>query len=762
ADGGAEILVHIGLETVALSGVGFTARVAQGQKVKAGDPLIEFDLEFLASRVKSLISPVILTNGDAFRIVRRHQNRAAKAGEPLMELEPLAAAKGTSTSAGAAVTRELTVGAAHGLHARPAAQVSAAARRFDADITLSVAGRKASAKSAVALMALGVRCNDRVTLTASGGDAREAIDAVAPVIEAKGEETLVAATQPAAESRRQMKDALCGIGAAPGIALGCAAHLRVADLPVEEAGAGIAHETSELRRAQAEVRSRLERLAASGDRARRDILSAHVALLDDEALTHAALALIETNKSAAFAWRKAVRGAAEALEKIADERMRERAGDLIDLERQVIAALGGNAPRPAVAIPERAILIADEILPSDLAGLEASRLAGLVMARGGPTSHVAIMAAGMGLPALVGAGRGVLGIADGTQVLLDADAGVLYLKPDQILIGKANEAAAAAAERKARVLSHAGRDCRTADGTRIEVFANLGKGADEAAAAVGLGAEGCGVLRTEFLFMDRTAPPGEDEQYAAYKAIAEALGGRPFILRTFDFGGDKPVPYLSFPPEENPALGIRGIRGAALWPDLVRTQLRAAVRAGSSIMLPMITARDEIAAARATVAAICRELSLPEPRLGAMIETPSSALLADQLVQEADFLSIGTNDLTQYTLAIDRGHRLLAGRLDGLHPAVLRLVARTADAANAAGKPVAVCGGIAADPLAAPLLVGLGVGELSVPAPVIPNLKAAIAGLRIGECRALAREALALDSAAAVRALVRARFSKEA
>jgi len=762
AENGAEILIHIGLETVALAGRGFTPRAAQGQKVKAGDPLIDFDLEALAPLVKSLISPIVVTNGEAFPIAKRNDNRAVKRGDVLMELGSVAFAASAPAAAGQTVAREVVVKAVHGIHARPAALVANAAKRFAAEVNVSLKGRKASAKSAVALMALGVHRGDRVTLGATGEDARQAVEAVAPLLEAADDEAKVIAASPAAKASAHDGNVVRGIGAAPGKAFGRVVHLKVTDAAVTEQGVGIAHETSALDAAIAAVKARLAEAATSGDRARRTILAAHIALVEDEDLHHAATALIAQAKSAAFAWRSAVRGYVEALKKSDDERMRERAGDLIDLERQVIAELTAEAAKPALALPPSAILVAEEILPSDLVGLDATRLAGLATAHGGPTSHVAILAAGMNLPALVGAGPAILDLQEGAQVLLDADEGMLHLKPDAALIDAAKAAAATAARRKREAMTLAALECRTADGTRVEVFANLGKGAEEAAEAVRLGAEGCGVLRTEFLFMDRPAPPDGDEQYAAYRAIAEALGGRPFVLRTYDFGGDKPAPYLAFPSEENPALGIRGIRGGFIWPDLMRTQLKAAVRTGCSIMLPMITARGEIAAVRKIVRELCAELGRPEPLVGAMIETPSAAMLADQLVQEADFLSVGTNDLTQYTLAIDRGHRQLAPQLDALHPAVLRLIARTAEAANTAGKPVAVCGGIAADPLATPILIGLGIGELSVPPPTIPNLKAAVHALHIGECRAAARNALSLDCPAAVRDMLRARFKETA
>jgi phosphocarrier protein FPr/phosphocarrier protein len=264
--------------------------------------------------------------------------------------------------------------------------------------------------------------------------------------------------------------------------------------------------------------------------------------------------------------------------------------------------------------------------------------------------------------------------------------------------------------------------------------------------------------------MDRAAPPSEDEQYAQYQAVAAALEDRPFVLRTFDIGGDKPVPYLAVPPESNPALGLRGVRLALRRPDLLNTQLRAALRVRPAgrckLLLPMITTVVEVREVRAILNRLAEELGdLPCPSLGVMIETPASALIADLLLAEADFLSIGTNDLTQYVLAIDRGHSDLASLLDGLHPAVLRVIAKTAEAAHAAGKPVGVCGVLGADPLATPLLLGLGIEEFSVPAPAIPKLKAAIRQLNIDACRVAAHKALGLESPATVRAFLRQQFT---
>jgi phosphocarrier protein FPr/phosphocarrier protein len=760
AANGAEILIHIGLETVALHGQGFVTHVREGKLVKAGEPLITFDLDFLASRAKSLISPVIVTNGDAFSIVRRSSDRETRIGEFLMELKPLSEAAAPLGGATEEASREVVVPLAHGLHARPAAIVANAVKHLSSDVSLTAKGRTVSAKSVVALMSLGVHKDERVTITARGPDALAAANAIAQLIVSGLGERSAEPERPVtvvrAESPPLSAKTVRGVCGAPGIAVGKAVQFKAVEYAVVEEGAGIAHESEALAQGLYKVRARIESLAMTGDKARREILGAHVALLDDPELVHAARAAIQDGKSAAFAWRQAIRACAGALENTGDPRLRERVGDLLDLERQVIAAVGGEAAPKAKLYPAGTILIANELLPSELVGL--GPIAGVCTALGGPTSHVAIIAAGMDVPALVGAGERVLAIQDGTELIIDANAGVLQIAPDAAELAQARAAIDRHRAKENAALVHAQEECRTADGTRIEIFANLGKGADEAKAAIAAGAEGCGLLRTEFLFLDRDTPPSEDEQAAIYQAIASAMGGKPLIIRTFDVGGDKPIAYLPIPHEENPALGLRGVR-AALWrSDLLTAQLGAilAVKPAGQcrIMLPMVSSLEELRAVRALLDGLSKARAM-ETRipLGVMVETPASAVLAEQLAREADFFSIGTNDLTQYTLAMDRGHAQLAPQIDAFHPAVLGLIARAAEGGRAHQRLVAVCGGLAADPLAAAILIGLGIEELSMPASAIPLVKATIRGLRMETCKKAAEEALKQDSAAGVRAV---------
>jgi len=789
--GGCQILMHVGIDTVNLRGEGFTAVASQGARVRTGDPLLRFDLDLLARRAPSLLTPIIITADSGFRIVRRVLGRELRVGEALMELAPEAPTAAPAVAPSAAVAgavQRAVVSFEHGIHARPAALLAASLKSLAADVRVALRGREANARSTVALMSLGAQHGDEVEIRSSGPDAALAASALAAVLGGKAMAPRKAAGRaasgapsgaPTGSSARPEHaaaasgggdavpapgDRLAGVIASRGLAVGRAFHLRRPEIAVAESGAGAAHEAVALDRARASVRARLERRAAgtgdgAGARAAGEIAAAHLELLEDPELLTTARVGIAQGRSAGFAWREAVRSAADQLRTLADPRLRERVDDLLDLETQVLLALTGPGAPAAIELPADSIVIARELLPSQLVALDASRVAGLATAAGGATSHVSIIAAAMEIPALVALGPAVLALPDGTELVLDAEGGALEVAPPAARTGAARATLEARRERAAAERAAAQGECRTADGMRIEVFANVGS-ATEAAAAVRNGAEGCGLLRTEFLFLERERPPDEAEQTAAYQKIADALGGRPLIIRTLDAGGDKPIAYLPQPPEENPALGLRGVRTSLANPPLLRTQLRAILGVRPleqcRILLPMITEVAEVEAVRAVLDQLRAELGLRQPiEVGVMIETPASAVLAERLLAVADFLSIGTNDLTQYTLAMDRGHPQLAARLDALHPAVLRLIETAAQAGAHRGRMVAVCGGLASEPLAAAVLVGLGVHELSAVGAVIPQLKAALSRVTVAECRVLARQALAAPDAAAVRTLAR-------
>ena len=426
---------------------------------------------------------------------------------------------------------------------------------------------------------------------------------------------------------------------------------------------------------------------------------------------------------------------------------------------------GPAGPPPLPSAP--GILLCDELSPSDLARFPAGRLLGVAAARGSASSHAAILARSLGIPAVVGLGPALLAVPAGTRVGLDGASGRFWVEPSHAARLRRERGAWLKARRSAR--GRARRPAETRDGRRVLVEANV-RDPREAAAAAACGADGIGVLRTEFLLLGRAEPPGEEEQLDFYREVAAAMAGsgeaRPVTVRTFDIGGDKPVPFLHRPAEANPFLGVRGIRLYAAFPALIRTQLRAVLRAGAGeaaplrVMFPMVTHPGELRALLGLLASTREELLRegipcgPPPAAGVMIEVPSAALQAGRLAAMAGFFSIGTNDLAQYLFAADRGQAELAGLSDPLHPALLGLIRSTATAAREAGIPVGLCGELAGMAAAAPLLLGLGVEELSMSPPAIPAAKEALRAASYAEARTLAGRALAMDSAAEVRELL--------
>ncbi|WP_224360615.1 phosphoenolpyruvate--protein phosphotransferase [Hyalangium versicolor] len=774
ASTGAEILLHIGIDTVNLRGEGFMVRVSEGQRVRAGEPLIAFDMELLARKARSLVTAMVVVNGETHTVTSRVQDRAVSVGEPLLAVAGSAGATQEAVSEEKA-ERRIRLLIQHGMHARPAAAFSRHARLHAGTVTLSNKERTANGKSVVALMGLGARHGDTLLISVQGDQAervaQELADLVAgglgdpvhPIAEPTAAPTAEGASASAAPAQLftpEQEVLLKGTIAAPGVGVGYAVRVldESSELPVD--GRGVSEEKQQLVDALARVGRELEALIAkggAGESSRTEIFRAHLSLLDDPELTEAAYREVAEGRSAAWAWHKAVEQHARVLHELDDPLLAERVGDLRDIERRVIGQLTGKgSSRVPAQLPKDAILVADELLPSELAVIPPGQLSGICMARGGPTSHAAILAAGMGIPAVVAMGASALQVPNGAPLIVDGNRGEVHVFPPAEVREATRRAVAARQEAN---LASAHEECHTADGVRIEVFANLGRPGD-ASTAVSKGAEGCGLLRTEFLFLERVTAPSEAEQQAQYQEIADALRGRPFVIRTIDVGGDKPLAYLPLPHEENPVLGLRGVRIAQQHPEILRTQLRAILRVkqagGCRILVPMITSVSELRMVRAMIEAERQALGVTGPvALGAMIEVPVAAVQADRLAAEADFLSIGTNDLTQYALAMDRGNPYVAAKLDSLHPGVLRLVAQTVAGARKHGRPVAVCGGIASEPLAAPLLIGLGVTELSGTPAVVPDLKAFIRTLNFPQCEDVARKALDLESGEAVRALVK-------
>jgi phosphocarrier protein FPr len=669
----------------------------------------------------------------------------------------------------AALELRLVVPNRLGLHLRPAGKIVAIAARADVDISNATTGAgPVSARSLIALSELA-RQGEEILVRARGPEAQAVLDELGALAadnfgdpEDAGEEPAAAAApEPAASVAPG--EPLRGLPVAPGIAIGPAARLRAPEPVVSDAPAGDAAAEGRALEgardaARADVRAARAAVVAGAGEAEAAIFDAHVLLLDDEGLLDPARRAIEGDgRNAAQAWDAAVRAAAGTYGDSADAYLRERAADVLDVGRRVLGHLAGSgAAAPTLDRP--GVLVAEDLTPGQTATLDRDLVRGIATARGSATSHAAILARAFGIPAVVGLGPALLETADGTELLLDGDAGTVVVDPDPDARADAehrrDEERRVADERRARAAAPA----HTRDGRRIEVAANLGA-VDEAAAAVAEGAEGVGLLRTEFLFLGREDAPDEEEQVAALSDVARVLDGRPLVIRTLDVGADKPLPFLAQEPEANPFLGRRGIRLALARPDIMRTQLRAILRVAAEhdnvkMMFPMVAALSELRAARALLDEERAALGVDPPlEVGIMVEVPAVAVAAERFAREADFFSIGTNDLAQYTVAAERGNEHVADLATGPVPAVLALVDAVVRGAHAHDRWVGVCGELAGDPLAAALLVGLGVTELSMAPPRIPDVKEALRGLDTGEAEAVARAALEADDAEAVRAL---------
>ncbi len=656
---------------------------------------------------------------------------AARLGEPLAEVakeargglqgkvaqlgagEPAAPGPaGTSAPLEEGLTLRLDIRNPLGLHARPAARFVQTAAGFDANVQVMnlTSGRgPASGRSLNGLATLGIRQGHEILVSAHGPQAAAALDALAALAKRDFDEQAAPATPPTPvappAAPPDAGQALTGLPGAPGIVSGPARHFRPLDPEIPTGSSGDPEAewealTRALDQVRIEIRTARESVAARAGDYSAAIFDAHLLFLDDEALLGPARqAIFDDGKNAAEAWHEAAEAVAADYRALDDEYLQARAEDLTGVARQVVAALTGAVATETLSAS--GIVVAADLTPADTASLDRELALGIATAAGSATSHSAILARSLGIPAAVGLGEGLLSVPEGAELLLDGDAGTVHVEPDAEL--------AAEYKRRAATREQAARSARAA-----------------------------------------AAEPG--------------LEGRPLILRTLDVGADKPLPYLPQRPEANPFLGVRGLRLALEQPELLETQLRAVLRTAAEyplkVMFPMVATLDEYRQAKAVLADVragLQRAGAPTPDeldVGVMIEVPAAALAAEQFAPEVDFFSLGTNDLTQYTMAAERGNAAVAGLADGLHPSVLRLIRTVAEAANEHGKWAGVCGELASDPVAVPVLVGLEIVELSANAPAIPAVKQAVRGIDSEAARDLAEQALELSSAAEVRQLV--------
>ncbi|EFQ7414981.1 phosphoenolpyruvate-protein phosphotransferase PtsI [Salmonella enterica] len=553
---------------------------------------------------------------------------------------------------------------------------------------------------------------------------------------------------------------ISGILASPGIAFGKALLLKEDEIVIDRKKISADKVDQEVERflsGRAKASAQLEAIKTKAGETfgeeKEAIFEGHIMLLEDEELEQEIIALIkDKHMTADAAAHEVIEGQATALEELDDEYLKERAADVRDIGKRLLRNILGLAIIDLSAIQEEVILVAADLTPSETAQLNLQKVLGFITDAGGRTSHTSIMARSLELPAIVGTGSVTAQVKNGDYLILDAVNNQVYVNPINDVIEQLRAVQEQVATEKAELAKLKDLPAITLDGHQVEVCANIGTVRDVEGAERN-GAEGVGLYRTEFLFMDRDALPTEEEQFAAYKAVAEACGSQAVIVRTMDIGGDKELPYMNFPKEENPFLGWRAVRIAMDRKEILRDQVRAILRASAfgklRIMFPMIISVEEVRALRKEIEIYKQELrdegkAFDESiEIGVMVETPAAATIARHLAKEVDFFSIGTNDLTQYTLAVDRGNDMISHLYQPMSPSVLNLIKQVIDASHAEGKWTGMCGELAGDERATLLLLGMGLDEFSMSAISIPRIKKIIRNTNFEDAKVLAEQALA-------------------
>lgn len=669
------------------------------------------------------------------------------------------------------VAREVTVVDAQGMHARPASILSEQAGKYsDTDIRIRNTERSASAKSMASLLAMGAGEGDVLTVSAQGPQADEAVKTLCQMIaqgldDDEGQEnaTYNPLTVLSAMENVGCRMTITGSAASPGITMAPAFRLHAEKIKYDEHAENAEQETKAFNSALHGAAHQLDELIANLQTSAPNeaaILQAQKGLLQDELIVQESKKYIDSGKTAAWSFHQAVEQQIESLRTVDNERIKARIADLVDVRNRVLALMVSAAATTDFPQSEF-ILLAKELTPSQTAGLHGLKVLGICTELGGPNSHMAILARALGIPAVVGLGDGVLDNVENDElVIVDPQASSIYIEPDEAAQQLGREKIAQWEKIRKEEGAQKHKVAKTKDGHHIDVVCNIAK-PEDAALVLENGGEGVGLLRTEFLFESSAAEPSVDDQVESLKAIVGELGARQLIIRTADIGGDKPVSWLHIPHEDNPFLGMRGIRLSFKHEEMFRRQLEAIYRTaiyqkeqagetGIHIMFPMIGRMSEWERASEMAESVREKLNAPKLPLGIMIEVPSAVMIAEELAKEVDFFSIGSNDLTQYTLAIDRGHPDLCCEADSYHPALVRMIRMTAEAARNHGKWVGVCGNAAANPNLAALLVGLGVTELSVSPTNVAAVKNIIRAVNYSKLQEKAERALRLESSEAI------------
>ncbi len=665
-------------------------------------------------------------------------------------------------------TINITVKNQLGIHARPAAKLVAIANQFPSQITLRNLTKNSqtiNAKSINQVITLAVKQGHKIAITATGHDADLALIKFQELITNNfGEAEVKVKTIPTISTTSDADNKLVGTPASPGIAVGTVVHYQptipeVEDYPVEDPEVEWQYLQLILETAKKEIQGIIDSLSnkSTTDNNQTDILQAQLLYIEDPALLDQVHQLIFQQKNcAAVAWKTAIEAMINIYKELADPYLQARAIDVKDVGGRVLELLTGGSSR-TLKLSQPGILVTPDLTPSLALQLTPNLVLGICTSAGSVTAHSTLIANTLGIPMVVGVGTQLLSLATDSQIGLDGETGVVWVEPSQV---KLQELRAKQSQTSGK--SQALQEAITKDGRKIPLMANI-LGVADAEFALECGAEGVGLLRSEFLYLNRQTPPTEAEEYETYRAIAQIMGTRPLTIRTLDIGGDKQVPYIKLESEANPFLGWRGIRQSLDTPEILKTQLRAILRASHGhnikVMFPMVASVQEVRAAKKILTEVENSLSgVNKIKVGIMVEVPAAVIMADQLAQEVDFFSIGTNDLSQYVMAADRTNSKVANLANALEPAVLRMIKQTVIAAHEAGISVSVCGQLGSNPVAVPILLGLGVDELSVAPPAISIVKRMISQLDMSEVEAIAHSVLQLDGAKSVQEYVVAKL----
>lgn len=778
---GIEILIHIGIDTVGLKGKGFKVkRIKEGSVVKAGQPLMTVNYDFIRSRQLSDYIMIIIINRPK-AIVQKESGEHVKVEEALFSIDESSIKTEevvNNNSDSLVISEWVTVKNPTGLHARPTARLVNLGQQVSGSVIIEHEnGKTADGKSSTSVMNLNINRGDKIRIkTPNQTDYKPMIDAINAGLgeDVSNFEDQKKSTPNQTEeilftkqnfdtstqiihSTEESKIALHI--ASPGLAIGKAFILKHQDLGLEpEAIGSVDEEIRFLQEALKKSEINIKAEIAEADQEGQEILEAHLAFLTDPSFVDETKALISTGKNAAWSWHNITEKNAATLAASDNAYLAARAADIKDVARRVLTLILGEDEQ--VVYPENTIVLTEEFYPSDI-GRMTNAVIGTATILGTPTGHAAIMMRNRGIPSLYGAPNSLTSISNGTTIIIDAQEGLLVTNPSVETLNRYQEEADKNRRLREQNLADAHKPAVTTDGHSIEISGNISD-VSEANIAVERGANGFGLVRSEFLFHDRAKAPTEEEQIDIYQPIIDLTKEHHHaVVRLLDAGGDKPISYVRSSPEENPLLGVRGVRLFVDNEDLLRVQLRALLKCQPydklHIMIPMISIMKEVEMVRLVMHDEAQKLGInlnSLPKLGIMAETPAVCAMSEQFARYVDFFSVGSNDLTQYTMAMDRTHSRLAAEASAANPAVLQQIRLLCEGAKKHNKHVAVCGGAASDPITALIFVGLGVDELACSGVSIPQIKALIRRYSLKQLQEVAQQALTCVSEEEVKKLV--------